>query len=497
MKKMFLVAAAMLAAACGPLESTEEGGANAHDRSDGSDDGELLSDGAMAIAPSGSYVIAQRRATSVIVDVKGLRYRELDFKGERFVFAKNRDVAYTFLPQRAGIAALDLATGQKLWEATPALKTNLNLATVTADDAKLVVADHDRVLVMNAQTGEIEDAVKVGLGPADIEILPGNTHAMVVGSTTWSAAGPNTPVSLVDLAKKTGTTIDVPNCAAPLSVLPDGKRALLSPTFCAIDQASAPTSNWKNPDPVSVIDIDAAGGKLTFIKNLPGFGPTALLTDGRAVAYLDMKRLDPAMFDDKSQIPPADAAQYHLMLIEPQSMKFELIAIGDKLPRFAPSKNGRALLVDATVHVVRSEVSATISLDESGLKAEVKGAFGDTSGSLFGVFDLGAKQYVPFAGPPAALDRFVQVGDGSFVFTLKNNGLGGDLFSIDVGARATVDLERDVRDIGILPDGRTLVLRIRLKATANRHLREEFCFTTDPRACTLRVEYISPTPQSD
>lgn len=497
MKKMFVCAVAMLAAACGPLSGADgEGGANANDRSDGADDGELLSDGAMAISPSGSYLVAQRSATSVIVDVRAMSYRELSFKGERFVFSKTRDVAYVFLPNRAGVAALDLATGQKLWEATPFLKTNANLATVTADDETLVVADYDRVLVLDAKTGEIVDAVKVGVGPMDIEILPGDAQVMVVGATTWSAAGPSTPVSLVDIAKKTGTTIDVPNCSAPLSILPDGKRALLSPTFCALDQASAPTPNWKNPDPVSVIDVNASAGTLTFVKNLPGFGPTALLADGRAVAYLDMKRIDPAMFDDKSQIPSSSSPQYHLMLIEPQSMKFELVSIGDKLPRFAPSRNGKDLLVDATVNVVRNEASATLTLDGNGLKAEVKGAFGDTSGSLFGVFDLGAKQYVPFTGPAASLDRFVQSADGSFVFTLKNNGLGGDLFSIDVGARATVDLDRDVRDIGILPDGR-LVLRIRLSRTSDGHLREEYCFTADARTCTGRIEYKSPTPQRD
>lgn len=497
MKKWLPFAVALLATACGSLSPTEEGGANAHDRSDGADDGELLSDGAMAIAPSGAYVIAQRRATSVIADVEKLTYRELDFKGERFVFSRTRDVAYAFLPNRGGIVAIDLATGNELWKATPFLETNANLATVTADDTKLVVADHDRVLLLDARTGDIEDAVRVGEGPVDIEILPSDGHALVVGTTTWSAGGPSTPVSLVDLAKRTASTIDVPNCSAPVSVLPDGSRALLSPTFCALDQASAPSANWKNPDPVSVIDLDVDAGTLSFVKNLPGFGPTALLADGRAVAYLDMKRLDPAMFDDPSQIPPASAPQYHLMLIEPRSMAFELVPIGDKLPRFAPSKDGRSLLVDATVSVVRSEASATITLDANGLRAELRGAFGDTSGSLFGVFDLESKQYVPFQGPPASLDRFVQLGDGSLVFTLKNNGRGGDLYAIDVGARVTADLDRDLRDIGILPDGRTLVLRIRLSATTNGHRREELCFTTDPRICSARIEYVSPRPEGD
>jgi hypothetical protein len=186
------------------------------------------------------------------------------------------------------------------------------------------------------------------------------------------------------------------------------------------------------------------------------------------------------------------------MMIEPMSMKFELHPIGATLPRFAPAKDGKSLLVDASVSVLRGEASATISLDTNGkLSAEVKGAFGDTSGSLFGVFDLPTKTYVPFTGPAASLDRFVQLADGSRVFTLKDNGRGGDLFSIDVAGRASANLGRSLRDIGILPDGRTLVLRIRLEPTADGYLREEFCISSDAQTCSATISYKSPTPQHD
>jgi hypothetical protein len=248
-----------------------------------------------------------------------------------------------------------------------------------------------------------------------------------------------------------------------------------------------------------MIDIDASSGRLEFIKNLPGFGPVSLLADGRAVAYLDTKRMDPSMFDDKAQVPGPTADQYHLMMIEPMSMKFDLHPIGGQLPRFAPSKDGKSLLVDASVTVVRNEASASITFDPmSGkLTAEVKGAFGDTSGSLFGVFDLASKTYVPFSGPGAALDRFVQLGDGSRVFTLEDNGRGGNLYAIDVGERTSVDLGRSLRDIGILPDGRTLILRIRLEPTADGYLREQFCTTTDAQTFSACIQYKSPTPQHD
>ena len=499
--------AVVFASGCGPLGGgggSEEGGANANDRSAGGNDGELLETGAMSISPSGAYVIAQRNTSTVIVDVKGSSYRELDFQGERFVFSRTREVAYVLLADRQGVIAMDLASGAELWRSVPAFTSTAGafLARVTADDRTIVIADYDRVFFLDAKTGDVRTVATVGVLPMDLEIMADDKHALVVASTTWDDAGPHTPVSLVDLEKQTATSIDIPNCAAPISILPDGARALVSPTFCTRDQKTAP-AGWRNPDPVSVIDIDTAAGTLKFVKNLPGFGPTALLGDGRAVAYLDMKRIDESMFDDKAQIPAAGSPQFHLMLIQPKTLKFELVPIGDKLPRFAPSKDGKSLLVDATVSVVRSEASASVTLDANGLKAEVKSAsFGDDSGSLFGAFDLTGKKYVPFTGPAASLDRFVQLGDGSQVFTLRNNGRGGDLFSIDLAAKTTFDLGKSLRDVGVLPDGRTLVFRIRIEGTADGYLREEFCFTTDGRVCnsdrrSTSVQYKSPVPQHD
>ncbi len=488
----------LTASACAPIGGSEEGGANANDRSSGTSDGERLETGAMAVSPTGAYVIAQRNTSTLIIDVKGKSYRELAFQGERFVFSPSREVVYIVLPDRAGVIAMDLASGGELWRSVPAFKSSAGafLARVTSDDRTLVVADYDRVFFLDAKTGDVRNVAKVGTVPVDLEIMAGNKHALVVASTTWDDAGPHTPVSLVDLEKATATSIDIPNCAAPISIVSDGARALVSPTFCTRDAATAP-AGWRNPDPVSVIDLDTGAGTLKFVKNLPGFGPTALLADGRAVAYLDMKRIDEKMFDDKAQIPAAGSKQFHLMLIDPKTTKFDLVPIGDKLPRFAPSKDGKSLLVDATVSVVRSEVTAKITLDGSGVKAEVSGSFGDDSGSLFGAFDLSAKKYVPFAGPAAALDRFVQLGDGSQVFTLRNNGRGGDLFTIDMKTKTTFDLGRSLRDVGVLPDGRTLVLRVRLEPTSDGYLREEFCFTTDARTCGASVQYKSPIPQHD
>lgn len=502
MKRLLGCVAALLLGACSGVEGDriEEGGANANDRSDGNAEGDRLETGAMAVSPSGAYIVARRNTTTLVVDVHGEKVTELDVIGERFVFSKKREVVYAVLANLKGVVAIDLATTKELWRSVPVFTTSTGafLARVTDDDTTLLVADYDRVFSIDPQSGEVRGVTSsVGIRPVDLELLPGDEHAVVVGSTTWRDGGPHTPVSLVGVADRKVTTIDVPNCAAPIAIVPDGSRAMLSPTFCTAD-AEARAKGWSNPDPVSMIDIDAKGGSLTFIKNLPGFGPVSLLADGRAVAYLDTKRMDPSMFDDASQVPGPLADQYHLMMIEPATMTFDLHPIGAQLPRFAPSKDGKSLLVDASVVVVRNEASASITFDPmSGkISAEVKGAFGDTSGSLFGVFDLETKTYVPFSGPGASLDRFVQLGDGSQVFTLKANTSGGDLFAIDVDARTSVDLGRSLRDIGILPDGRTLVLRIRLGLDEERHAREEFCLSTDGAACHTSILYRSRTPQA-
>lgn len=502
MKRLLGCVAALFLAACSGVGSDGggEGGANANDRSEGNAEGERLETGAMAVSPSGAYIVARRNTTTLIVDVHGQKVTELDIVGERFVFSKKREAVYAVLANLQGVVAIDLATTKELWRTVPAFTTSTGafLARVTDDDTTLLVADYDRVFSIDPQNGDVRGVTSsVGVRPVDLELLPGDARAVVVGSTTWRDGGPHTPVSLVGVTDRKVTTIDVPNCAAPIAIVPDGSRALLSPTFCTAD-AEARAKGWSNPDPVSMIDIDAGAGTLSFIKNLPGFGPVSLLADGRAVAYLDTKRMDPSMFDDESQVPGPLADQYHLMLIEPQSMNFDLHPIGKQLPRFAPGRDGKSLLVDASVMVVRNEASASITFDPMSGKitAEVKGAFGDTSGSLFGVFDLQSKTYVPFSGPGASLDRFVQLGDGSQVFTLKENSLGGDLFAIDVGARTSVDLGRTLRDIAILPDGRTLVLRIRLELDAERHAREEFCLSTDGTTCNASIMYRSRTPQA-
>ena len=115
---------AVTMSACGALNgSGEEGGANANDRSNGaSSEGDKLETGAMAISPSGAYIVARRNTTTLIVDVHKQSLTELDIVGERFVFAKNREVVYAILADLGGVVAIDLANPtRELWRVRSAL----------------------------------------------------------------------------------------------------------------------------------------------------------------------------------------------------------------------------------------------------------------------------------------------------------------------------------------------------------------------------------------
>jgi hypothetical protein len=456
----------------------------------------------MVVSPDGKFVVAQRNQTSVLLDVEAKSARELSEQVDRFVFAKQGDRGVAVLHDSATVVAYDLPTASELWRAAPfSPGTSATLARLSDDDRILLLGDDARVFAFDAERGELAGTVDVGTTPTELSFVPGTSHALVAGSTRWSNHQPATDLVDVDLATLSSARITLPNCEAPIVVLPDASRALVSPTFCDEGQTSSPSAGWTNPDPVSVIDLLPDGPH--FLKNLPGFGPVALDPSGqRAVAYLDVQRMDETMFDDKSQVPSRDGPRYHILMLDPRSLSFELAPIGNVLPRFAMEKSGGALLVDATVQQIRGEASVRATLDSSGRLAVDVHAFG-TSSSLFGSFDLETRSYAPFAGPAASLDRFVQMGDATRVFTLKAtaDGLGGDLYRIDLDAKTATSLGTSLRDIGLLADAETMVLRERLPALqvqtsagSSWYRRERYCFSLDGIVCFASVEFQDSTP---
>jgi hypothetical protein len=486
-----------------------EGGANANDRTFGGRMGEELLTGAMTVSPRGDFVFAQRNTVSLIYDLANKRAIELDFQPKRFVFARTRAVGYALAADES-VVCVDLATAKRAWQSAPMPHTSL--LQVAPDDASLVQGDGTSVRVLETSTGVARPSEPLGGAATFATFLPTGGKLIVASDTTFKDHKPTTKVMLMDLAGATpAVRIDVPNCTAPIAVLPDASRAFLSPTFCQEDLPQGTTQTWTNPDPVSVIDLGEAP---KFVENLPGFGPVAMPKDGgRLVAYLDVQRVDPTMFKNPAQIPPKGSLQYHLMIIDPRSLAFTVTPIGDALPRFALSRDGRGLLVDASVKVktrAKAKVTGTLTIGPHGIgfRANVSLKVFDEA-APFGWFDLDSRTFTPFQGPMAGLDRFVQLAEGPVVTLMRrSDGLGGYPFTIDVAAKSTASMQvgtanSGLRDVGLLlADGNTVVLRLRLPANTKDgklYSREALCLTTDlGKTCGAGyIEYEAKTPFAD
>ena len=483
--------------ACTPVAPV--GGASANDQSSGGEEGASLLTGAMSVSPYGQYALMQRNNISVLVNLSAKTATKLDGQVQRFIFDKGGLKGYATFQNRS-VAAIDLFTTKRLWSLTPAYKSAAGAlrANLSEDGKSLVLADADRILVIDTLRGDVRDAVSLGEAPTFMVMVPGKNRVLIAGSTKWNNHKPETKIYDVDLSTLAVASTVAANCNSTIQIAPDGSRAFMSPTFCEEGKDTKPKEQWTNPDPVSVVDLSSSGP--AFLKNLPGFGPAVMDRDGkRLVAYLDMKRIDPLMFDDKSQIPKSGAAQFHLMVIEPKTLAFSLAPIGDALPRFAMTPDGLGLLVDSSVTVARGEVAFKLSLSPTGVEASVA-AFGATDGLPVGYFDIIAQRYTAFAGAKSALDRFVQLRDGSAAYTLKltEDGLGGDLFRLDRKTISASSLNQSLRDIGLLADGKTLLLRIRKPAAYEYDAKareisffraESYCLSSDGVTCTAQIEW--------
>lgn len=501
MNRILFLASPFLFMAC--TFPTLQGGTNGNDRSGGGDQGESLLTGAMVVSPDGKYAVMQRNQTSVLLDVEHMTAKEMPEQVDRFVFERSGKGAIAVLKSDQAVVSYTLPDLGEVWRSEVKFHGagTAKLARLSADDEHLLLGDESSLIVVAAKDGEVRGTLPLDSDPAELSFVPNSDHALVVSQTSWKDHKPSTPVVDVNLVTLGYDAISVPNCLAPIAVLPDASRAFLSPTFCEEGAESTPKEQWTNPDPVSVIDLTSEGP--VFLENLPGFGPVSMNEEGSlVVAYLDVERMDPSMFKDASQVPSKSGKRYHIMTIDPGSLDFKLSPIGDVLPRFVLSKDGEQLLVDATVTLVRGEATVKATLDSSGKVTASFSVFGESE-SLFGAFDLGAKKYTPFTGQPASLDRFVQMGDAERVFTLKmrTDGMGGDLYRIDLGEGEATSMNRQLRDIGLLPDGATLLLRERLPAvqrtegaSINWYRAERYTLSIDGVTAGLSVDFVDSVP---
>jgi hypothetical protein len=217
-----------------------------------------------------------------------------------------------------------------------------------------------------------------GGGLADVRWLPGSGDLSVVLDPAGGEIA--SEVVIVDRDSGARDVIHVPNCASSLEVAPDGRTALLAPTFC-------------QADPVSVIDLETR----TFRKNLPGFGPVAYSPDGAyAVAFgrqADLLQVAGIHTD----------TLYSLLFIDMDTMQLDVVELGSDLPVYSVTPDGEVVLLYSNW---QSDYYDGIT-----------------------IVDFATRALRQTVGPIVELSEYVATEDGALVYLID-----GGLFRLDVAS---------------------------------------------------------------
>ena len=297
----------------------------------------------VALDPHGAYLLARGGEDLIMGDLTSGKLSTIAgvLPPSRVAFATQASRFY--VTSASGnpryVYAVDTRTRKVLWKRGMAGFTGMVGLYPSKDDTFLVLADQHRLEILDAADGSFTTTYAPKHQIADIDITPASDRVIVTQEHKLSGGEERTSIFLLKPDGEEVKEISVPNCSSPLVLSKDGKRAFLAPTQCG-------------QDPVSAIDLV----KGEFIKNLPGFGPVAMAPDGAAVvAFMDSVAADRTLFEDKSQIP-STSARYHLMVIDPDTLKFSSIALGDSLPRYTISRDGKVVLVDSVWMGIKEQV---------------------------------------------------------------------------------------------------------------------------------------------
>jgi hypothetical protein len=417
----------MLLLMAGPMlvSCTIEGGWNQNQQQPGNnDDGVDVGMGKIAVDPNGRYFVSRRGEHLMYGDLEsgeskillGVEYPE------RLAFANtSRSLFLTSSPD-APIIRYDLDADRVVWRVTPKIDNRLQVSPrlhITDDDRFLLLTYLQGIVVLDASTGVTARIPVFRLPVRDVDILPGQPIALVTLENEWDRDDPSTTVVLVSLTDGTDEEITVPNCSDETVLTPDGRYAFLAPTVCGSSRVSK--------DPVSVIDLRTR----SFVRNLPGFGPVAMAQDGTtAVAFMDAENLDMTLFREGDPVPTTRYSRYHIMLIDTQTLRFRTAKLGDELPRYALTPDGKMLLIDyAHVYVncyvrildiaslkVRTVAGYNIRLDEFVITSDSTRVFLIDSGFYKITIELAAVDNIPVDFFPTGInitpnDRFVLLGE--------------------------------------------------------------------------------------
>ena len=356
MKRALLLLGLVTLCFAAPYSGCFEGGATFNQKAPGNNDSGGVNLGGykdpngdgrkdIAVDPQGAYVLARMGDKLVVGDLVKGAVHTVDAVGipMRVAFAEKARRFYVVVQggHPRGVFAVDPKTRKVLWKHDVLDFEGAVRLYPSKDDKFLVVADHKRMRILDTKDGGMRAAFTPKRKIEDVDITPDSSRILVTQEFTRKGGNFNTRISIIEPVEGRSEEISVPNCSSPLVLTKDGSRAFLAPTQCG-------------SDPVSVIDIK----QRKFIKNLPGFGPVALAPGGdTAVAFLDRdSALDRDLFGDKSQKPSRSSDRYHLMFINTKTLKFTTVEVGDKLPRYAVSRDGKVVLVDSVWFGAKEEV---------------------------------------------------------------------------------------------------------------------------------------------
>lgn len=359
------------------------GGANFNQHGVGDSPGGIaVGLGNIGVAPTGDYVIFQNDdELSVGRPDTGDVYPLPVSHPTRLEFGNERDEIWVGSETESAVHAVDVLGSEVLWsvDVDSTSVERLRLAA-TSNDNRLVIASGAHLKVVDTASGEVLREHDLPASVVDLHVLSDDTRAIVVSNHSWGPTdeSPMTPVTIVDLKNGEMRHFDVPNCSDRIAVSGDARYALLAPLEC-------------RKDPVSVIDLKI--GEESFVRNLPGFGPVSMASTGhQAVAWLDSTNVDESLFDDPSQIPSAmeGAARYHLMVIDTNTLGFTLHPVGETLPRYSVTPDGRVVLVD------------------------------DVMDGATRIFDLEDGRFQSISGPRVELDNYTMTSDSQHVYGLSD-----------------------------------------------------------------------------
>ncbi len=262
--------------------------------------------------------------------------------------------------------------------------------------------NHCQVAVVKVATGEVKSHTLPYL-LRDIDFSPVGGEILFTYSYYEETQTQFLPHAVVEFYSPADNLFvsktDFPNCADELVVDSTRKMALLSPTTCV-----TPTKQemeQKQHDPISVIDLE----KRSFVKNLPGFGPVVVASDGsRAVGFTRKAN----MLSDWNYT--LQNSEIGLIVVDLDTLSWKVMDYGDDIPTYTLSPDGKNLFVYAeTDNARRPRGEGFQALDPSEGIIQVT------------LETLAWKTLAKSA--QIEMTRFVWTDDGSTMYFFSNKGL--------------------------------------------------------------------------